>query len=246
MIRFILTCIVVVGFLILSIPVLIAEWIIGKFNPHFKDISSLRIVQGAFNLCLKISGVEVTVIGEENVPQDSPVLYIGNHRSFYDILLTYTRCKRPTGYVAKYEMHSIPLLSDWMRYLHCLFLNRKDIKQGLQIIRKAIEEIKAGISICIFPEGTRNKGDNETELLPFHEGSFKVATRGNCPIIPMAISHTSAIFEDHLPRICKAHVVLEYGAPIYPEQLPKEDQKRLGAYTREIIMEMLKKNESLI
>lgn len=174
------------------------------------------------------------------------MLYIGNHRSFYDILLTYTRCKRPTGYVAKYEMHSIPLLSDWMRYLHCLFLNRKDIKQGLQIIRKAIEEIKAGISICIFPEGTRNKGDNETELLPFHEGSFKVATRGNCPIIPMAISHTSAIFEDHLPRICKAHVVLEYGAPIYPEQLPKEDRKRLGAYTREIIMEMLKKNESLI
>lgn len=65
MIRFILTCIVVVGFLILSIPVLIAEWIIGKFNPHFKDISSLRIVQGAFNLCLKISGVEVTVIGEK-------------------------------------------------------------------------------------------------------------------------------------------------------------------------------------
>lgn len=246
MVRFIVTCIVVVGFLILSIPVLIVEWIIGKFNPRVKDISSLRIVQGAFHLCLLVSGVKITVLGEENVPSDTPVLYIGNHRSFYDILLTYTRCRRPTGYVAKYEMHSIPLLSNWMRYLHCLFLDRKDLKQGLQIIRTAIDKIKSGISICIFPEGTRNKNTDETELLPFHEGSFKVATRGKCPIIPMAISHSSAIFEDQFPKVRKTHVVLEYGKPIYPEQLSREDQKRLGAYTREIITEMLKKNESFI
>ena len=246
MIRFLLTCIVVVGFLILSIPVLIIEWIIGKFNPHLKDISSLRIVQGAFQLCLKISGVTITVIGEENVPQDSPVLYIGNHRSFYDILLTYTRCKHPTGYVAKYEMRKIPLLSNWMRYLHCLFLNRKDLKQGMKIILQAIEKVKSGISIFIFPEGTRNKNANELELLPFHEGSFKVATKGNCPIVPIAMNHTSAIFEDHFPRISKVHVVLEYGTPIYPEELSKENRKRLGAYTRDVIAEMLKKNESLV
>lgn len=246
MIRFLLTCIVVVGFLILSIPVLIVEWIVGKINPAWKDISSLRIVQGAFRLCLKISGVKVTVIGEENVPADSPVLYIGNHRSFYDILLTYTRCRRPTGYVAKYEMHSIPLLSDWMRYLHCLFLNRKDLKQGMKTIMKAIEEIKSGISVCIFPEGTRNKNDDELELLPFHEGSFKVATRGHCPIIPVAMNHTSSIFEDQFPRICQTHVVLEYGKPIYPDQLSDENRKRLGAYTRNVIIEMLKKNQTLL
>ena len=126
MIRFILTCIIVVGFLILSIPILIVEWIVGKFNSNLKAVSSLRIVKAVFRLCLKVAGVKVTVIGEENVPKDTPVLYIGNHRSFYDILLTYTRCERLTGYVAKYEMRKIPLLSDWMRYLNCLFLNRND------------------------------------------------------------------------------------------------------------------------
>lgn len=245
MIRFILTCIIVVGFLILSIPILIAEWIIGKFTPSAKDISSLRIVQAVFRLCLKVAGVQVTVIGEENVPRDTPVLYIGNHRSFYDILLTYTRCQRLTGYVAKYEMHKIPLLSNWMRYLHCLFLDRKDIKQGLKTILKAIEDVKAGISICIFPEGTRNKGD-ELDLLPFHEGSFKVATKGHCPIIPIAMNHTSSIFEDQFPRIRPTHVILEYGKPIYPEQLPRENQRRLGAYTRDIIAGMLKKNQEMI
>ena len=74
MIRFILICIGVVGYLILSIPILIAEWIIGKFNPVKKDISSLRIIQAVFRFLLKLSGCRTTVIGLENVPEDTAVL----------------------------------------------------------------------------------------------------------------------------------------------------------------------------
>ena len=100
MIRFLLIVITVVGYLILSIPILLVEWIIGKFSPMTKDVSSLRIIQGVFRFILRIAGTKVTVIGEENVPADTPVLYIGNHRSYFDILLTYVRCPRRTGYVA--------------------------------------------------------------------------------------------------------------------------------------------------
>ena len=71
-----------------------------------------------------MTGVKVTVIGEENIP-DEPVLYVGNHRSFFDILLTYSRCKRLTGYIAKKEMEKVPLLSIWMRFVYCLFLDRE-------------------------------------------------------------------------------------------------------------------------
>lgn len=246
MIRFIFVCITVIGYLVLSIPLLIIEWIIGKFSPMKKDISSLRIIQAVFRFVLWITGVKVTVIGEENVPKDTPVLYIGNHRSYFDILLTYTRCPIRTGYVAKKEMEKYPLLSNWMRYLHCLFLDRTDIKQGLKTILEAIEKIKSGISICIFPEGTRNTSENELDLLEFHEGSFKIATRSKCPIIPIAMNNTAEMFEAHFPRIKPCHVVLEYGKPIYPDQLDKEDQKHLGVYTRNIILEMLKKNKDLV
>ena len=148
MIRFILVCIVVIGYLILSIPILLVEWIIGKFSPMTKDISSLRIIQAVFRFILWITGAKVTVIGEENVPKDTPVLYIGNHRSYFDILLTYSRCPIRTGYIAKKEMEKIPLLSTWMKYLHCLFLDRKDIKQGLKTILTAVDKVKSGISIC--------------------------------------------------------------------------------------------------
>lgn len=246
MIRFIIVCICVIGYLILSIPILLAEWVVGKFNPRAKDISSLRIIQTVFRFILKVTGADITIIGHENVPKDQAVLYIGNHRSFFDILLTYVHCPDLTGYVAKKEMEPIPLLSIWMRYLHCLFLDRKDIKEGMKTILTAIEKVKNGISICIFPEGTRNKGNDELELLPFHEGSFKIATKSGCPIIPMAISNSAEIFENHFPKIKPCKVVVEYGKPVYPEQLSKEDKKRLGAYTQGIILEMLKKNQELV
>lgn len=246
MIRFILVCIAVIGYLILSIPILIVEWIIGKFNPRAKDISSLRIIQAVFKFILWLTGVKVTVIGEENVPKDQPVLYIGNHRSFFDILLTYSRCPGLTGYVAKAEMEKIPLLSNWMRYLYCLFLDRSDIKKGMKTILACIDLIKSGISVCIFPEGTRSRADSDLELLDFHEGSFRVATKTNCPIVPIALNNTCDIFEKHFPLIRKTHVVVEYCKPIIPSELSREDKKFIGKYTRNVILETLKKNEKLV
>ncbi len=235
MIRIILVAVFVVLFLVLSIPLLITEWIIGKLNMDLKSRSSLAIVNWAFRVCLFFAGTTVIVKGEENVPKDEPVLYIGNHRSYFDILITYVRVPRPTGYIAKREMLKWPLLVSWMKNLHCLFLDRNDVKQGLKIILTAIEKIKSGISICIFPEGTRNK-ENHT-FMEFHEGSFKIASKSGCPIIPMTIYNSADIFEDHLPKIKKTQVILEYGKPIYVKDLAKEDQKKIGAYTKNIIME---------
>ena len=117
MIRFITVCIFVVLFLILSIPLLIAEWIIGKFNPEVKSKSSLAIVNWAFRMVIRIAGVKVIARGEENIPTDTAVLYVGNHRSFFDIVLTYVRVPRPTGYISKLEMKKFPLLSNWMMLL---------------------------------------------------------------------------------------------------------------------------------
>lgn len=246
MIRFIVTVIYVVLFLILSIPVFFIEWLIGKWNPRLRDISSLRIVQTAFKGVALISGVKLTVIGEENVPKDQAVLFVGNHRSAFDIVLNYARCPGLTGFVAKKELEKIPLLSTWMKRLYCLFLDRDNIKEGLKTILTAIDQVKNGISIMIFPEGTRSKDADELQMLPFHEGSFKIATKSGCPIIPVAISNSSALFEDHFPKIRPAHVVIEYGAPVYTKELSREEQKFLGRHVQEQILEMLKKNGAAI
>ncbi|MBE5867346.1 MAG: 1-acyl-sn-glycerol-3-phosphate acyltransferase [Lachnospiraceae bacterium] len=243
MIRFIIVALFVVLFLILSIPMLIAEWIIGKFNMNLRNRSSLAIVNWAFRCVRFLCGTKVIVLGKENVPKDSAVLYVGNHRSFFDIVLTYPLVARPTGYVAKKEIKKIPLLYHWMKLVNCLFLDRDNIREGLKTILAGVEKAKSGISICIFPEGTRNRVPDT--FLPFHEGSFKIAEKADVPIIPMTINNSAAIFEDHFPKVKKATVVIEYGAPIRIADLPREERKQIGAKVQGIMEETYFRNKEL-
>ena len=239
--RTILVVLYVFLFLLLGLPVLGIEWIISKFNKQATDISQLRIVQWGFRCVSFLSGIKLTVKGEENVPTDQAVLYIGNHRSFFDIVVTYARCPGLTGYISKDGVNKVPILGIWMRRLYCLFLDRKDLKQGLKVILTAIDQVKSGISICIFPEGTRNKDTEHPDtLLPFKEGSFKIAQKTGCPIVPMVLTGTEDIFEKHLPWIRRAKVTLTYGEPIYVSNLPKEEQRRIGTYCQNIMQDMLK------
>lgn len=245
MIRFILCLVFIILFLILTIPVLFIEWIIKKFNPHAADISSLRMVQWAFKVLIFLAGTKVTIIGEENVPKDTAVLYIPNHVSFFDIIITYARCPGLTGYISKDTIKKIPLLNIWMKRLYCLFLDRSDIKAGLKTILTGIDQVKNGISMCIFPEGTRNKHP-ENGVLPFKEGSMKIAEKSGCPIIPIAISNTAEIFENHAPWVRKCHVIIQYGEPIFIKDLDKDEKKFLGAYTQKKIEDMLATHSALL
>lgn len=243
MIRTILAVLFAILYLILGIPVLFVEWLIAKRNPKAAELSQLRMVQWAFRVILFICGTKVTVIGEENVPKDEPVLYIGNHKSYFDIIITYARCPRLTGYIAKNNLEKVPLLNLWMRRLHCLFIDRDNVKEALKTILAGIDNIKHGISMCIFPEGTRNK--NPEGLLPFKEGSFKMAEKTGCAIVPMAITNSADILENHFPRIRRTHVILEYGTPIYPNELDKETRKHLGAHCQAILTDMLEGHKKL-
>ena len=240
MIRTILAVLFVVIFLIISIPIHLILLIVGKFNPWAKKTISLAIVSRAFDVVSFISGVKKTVIGEENVPKDQAVLYIGNHRSIFDVVVCYPRVPRPTGYVAKKEILKVPLLNVWMIFMDCLFLDRSDIKKGMEMILSAIEKVKDGISIYIYPEGTRNKTDEP--LGEFHKGSFKIAQRTNCPIIPVVVTHTDEILEKHFPCIRSTKVTIEYCKPVIMSELSKEDQKNIDVYIKNIIEETYLKN----
>ncbi len=244
MIRFLIVAVFLVLYLVLGIPVLAILKLIGKVNKDRCDRWAFGLVQWGFRAILAVSGVDVTVIGLDNVP-DEAVLFVGNHRSYFDILLTCVRCRRPTGYVAKKEMLRYPLLRDWMKAIYCTFLDRDNIKEGLKTILEAIEYVKSGISIFIFPEGTRNKGE-ELSLLPFKGGALKIAEKSGCAIVPVSINNSVNIFEAHMPRIKKTHVVIEYGMPIYPKSMDRQERKHLDKKVQEIIQETILRNASLV
>ena len=193
--RTILAFTLIIGFLLFGYTLLGIFWIIGKFAPRTADLCQLRIVQFILKGVGFLAGAKTTFIGEENIPKDEAVLYVANHRSMVDIVLTYARCPGLTGYIAKKSVNKVPALRAWMKRLHCEFLDRDDIKQGMKVILSAIDKVKNGISIFIFPEGTRNRDkEDTTSILPFKDGSFKIAQKSGCKIIPVAITGTNHIF----------------------------------------------------
>lgn len=230
-------------FFIISIPLFLVVIIIGKINPRSKVRTSQAIVVTAFRIILFLCGIKKTVIGVENIPKEEAVLYVSNHRSYFDILIGYTSVPNLTGYVAKKEMSGIPFISWWMRFLNCLFLDRDNVREGLKTILEGVELIKNGYSVFIAPEGTRNQKD---DMLPFKEGSLKMAEKTGCAIIPVSISNTDNIFENHVPWIRRAHVIIEFGKPVYPGDLNKENRKFIGSYVQGIIRETLNRNTSLV
>ena len=241
MIRFIIAVIVVVIEFILAVPLGLIALLIGLFSKKAKDKWVRGFIVSYFAVIDFISGAKVTYKGIENIPKEGAVLYVANHQSFFDVLLITTKLPYVTGYVAKKSFEKVPIFAQCMKLTHSLFLDREDIKQGLKVILQAIELVKSGISVFIFPEGTRSKTG---KMADFKEGSMKVAVKGGCPVIPIAISNTSAIFEDHFPKLYPAKVIIEFLPQVDPESFDKDEKKHLGKYCHDMIETAKEKNDA--
>ena len=242
MLRTILCLIVALLYVIITLPVLLYFKLIEKKDPGRRDHLAMVMIQWVFRVFLRFSGIRMKVIGRENIPADQAVLFIGNHRSIFDVIATYTQMERPCGYVSKDNLKKIPLFATWMRLIGCLFFDRSNLKDGMKMLLDAIEKIKRGESVFIFPEGTRNKGETDLPLLPFHEGSFRIATKSGCPIVPVAITNMVSLFEKQFPKLRPVPVVIEFGRPIDPASFTKAEQKHLGAHVSQVITEMMEKH----
>lgn len=224
-------------YLVLMIPVHVILLLIGKWNPELRYRIGNFLVYWGFRWELFQSGAHITVKGVENIP-DVPVLFVSNHRSYFDILVLHTTSKKRPGFVAKAEMDKFPLLNWWMRNICCIFLDRNDLRSGMQMIKTGAEQIKNGHSMVICPEGTRNQ---KPELLPFKEGSLKMAEKADCPVVPVTLIGTDTLLEARPGfDIRKGDVTVVYGKPFYMKDLPKEQRKKAGAYTQQIIEETMK------
>jgi len=245
MIFTILTLIFLIFFFILGIPAGLIHLILKLLKlEKAADVFALRYVQFGLRGTRFFSGIKLTVIGRENIPTDQAVLYIGNHKSIFDVVVTYGIIPNLTGFVSKISMKKAFPISFWMNRTHCLFMDRDDLKQSLQVILTAIEKIKNGVSIFIYPEGTRNK--TEDLLLPFHAGSFKPAERTKCTVIPVAVSYDKPVFEEHIPFLKRTHVILEFGAPIATKEYERAEFKALPKQTENVISEMLIKHQEIL
>ena len=143
--------------------------------------------------CVDATGAQVEVTGIENVPTDRSVVYIGNHQGIFDIPLLLGYIPYQKAFIAKIEILKIPMISDWMKLMKCVFLDRKNPRQSVEAMHQGMENVKNGYSMVIFPEGTRNKGGPVKEFKP---GSFKLAFQSEADIVPVTIDGTWKIYDE--------------------------------------------------
>ncbi|MBO5564145.1 MAG: 1-acyl-sn-glycerol-3-phosphate acyltransferase [Lachnospiraceae bacterium] len=210
-------------------------FLVGLLSQDKKDRINTAYVRFGFRVILFLSNCPVEVVGMENIPEKEAALFIGNHRGMFDVVALGSLPLPLIGFVAKAELEKVPFLNGWMRRIHCLFLDRKDIRQGMQMILSAIDLLKEGRSLCIFPEGTRNT--TADPLLPFHAGSFKIALKAGAPIVPFVINGTEGTLEDHFPRIDGHRIRIEFGTPVPTAGADRTRQKEIPEEVRTWIEE---------
>ncbi|MCL2576554.1 MAG: 1-acyl-sn-glycerol-3-phosphate acyltransferase [Defluviitaleaceae bacterium] len=182
---------------------------------------------------VRASGARFHISGLNNIPEEA-VLFVSNHQSNFDIAVFLALIAKPKGFVAKIEILKVPILRTWMKYINCVFIDRKDIRQSAKVILEGIKILKDGHSMVVFPEGTRSKGDVFGE---FKAGSFKLATKSKVPIVPVTINGSYKIMEANNNWIKPADVYITIHSPISTANLTNEEMTALPLKVENIIKE---------
>lgn len=184
---------------------------------------------------VKIAGGTVEVSGAENVPKDTAVVFVGNHQSDLDIPILLGYIDKPKAFISKIEVLKVPYLGAWMRFMQCTFIDRKDMRQSVRAMQEAVETVKKGYSLVIFPEGHRSKGAPVAE---FKAGSFKLALKAGVPIIPVTIDGSWRLLEEK-GRLQDAHVHITLHPAIPTAGLSHEEAAAIPERVRSVVVSAL-------
>ena len=187
---------------------------------------------------LRVAGVQLIVEGRENIPAGGPAVFVGNHRSYFDIPLMLVGLDKPHGILAKEELAHIPLLSRWMRLLGCVYVQRDDVRGSLQALKDASAVVGRGESFTIFPEGTRYKGE-EGGVGEFKAGAFRIAIKTGVPVVPVAISGARGLYESHNYIVHPGTVRVTILPAIQTAGMSREEQRQLPEAVRQNIQAAL-------
>ena len=133
---------------------------------------------------ISMAGVNFNVYGKENIPTDEPVIYTPNHAGMFDIPAMILNAPEPPIFIAKKELKSIPVLRDWMYVLDCVFVDRNNKTSARSSLHDAIEMVKNGRSVVVFPEGTRSKDHKPGRA---KSGVALIAKEAKADVLPVSI-----------------------------------------------------------
>ncbi len=186
----------------------------AKHTDKYAEEVKYAHIKYIFEMAVKSGNIDLKAYGQENIPKESGYLMYSNHQGLFDIMAIVASCDNPWGAVLKQELCSHPFMRHIVDCSKSFPMDRENMKQQMEVILSVIKEVKNGRNYLIFPEGTRSKNGNE--MLEFHSGSFKCATKSKCPILPIALINTYKVFDQKGTQ--PVEVQVHYLKPIYYDE----------------------------
>ena len=203
----------------------------AKHTDEYPEEEKYRHIQYILKRAVKGGNVDLQVTGLENIPQENGFMLYANHQGMFDVLAIAATCDNPLGAVLKKELYNIPLLHQIAICTNSFAMDREDVRQSLTVIQNVTAEVQKGRNYLIFPEGTRSKLGNE--MLEFHGGSFRCATKSKCPVIPAALIDSYKVLDQKGSK--PVSMQLHYLKPIYYEEYQGMKPAEVAALVKERI-----------
>jgi len=203
----------------------------GVFNPYSNIIFFLA--QMWARSILFVSGTKLDVYGLENIDVHKNFVFIANHQSHFDVIAVFSVLPLTVRFLAKKELFRIPLFGWAIAAVGMIRIDRSNREKALQSMDKAQAIIKKGVSVVIFPEGTRSL---DGKVQDFKKGAFVIAIKGNLPIVPVSISGSRFILKKHTARIRPGVIKIVIDKPVATKGYTYNDREQLAENIKQIII----------
>ncbi|OPX40766.1 MAG: hypothetical protein B1H13_05740 [Desulfobacteraceae bacterium 4484_190.3] len=181
---------------------------------------------------LRITGVKVEITGEENIPVNTPLVFMANHQSNFDILALLANIQVQFRWLSKKEIFYIPIMGHAMKRAGYISIDRENHAKAIHSLSEAAQKIREGKSIMTFPEGTRSR---DGKIQPFKKGLFYLVLEAGVPIVPISIKGSRAIMPRKSLKINPGKITIIIDKPIYVKGYSTETRDKLMNAVRSVI-----------
>ena len=229
----------IVTMVLKNLPIVPGAWVklcrYAKHTDRYSEVEKWRHIQYILKRAIQGGNVDLKISGLENIPQEGGFMLYSNHQGLFDVLAIAATCDSPLGAVLKKELYDIPFLHQIAICTKSFAMDREDVRQSLTVIQNVTEEVKVGRNYLIFPEGTRSKLGNQ--MLEFHGGSFRCATKSKCPILPIALVDSFKVLDQKGSK--PVTVQIHYLKPIAYEEYAVMKPAEVAALVKARIQEKI-------
>ncbi len=190
---------------------------------------------------LYVSRIRVKVNGLNQIDPTQSYVYMSNHQSNFDIPVLLAHLPVQFRWLAKAELFKIPLFGRAMQGAGYVKIDRFNQESAFQSIKEAATKMKDGVSVMIFPEGTRSL---DGRIRPFKKGGFIMAVDAGVPIVPIVLQGTWSIMEKSSLQINTGDVVMNLEKPIATTNYSRQNKDELIEAVRRVICERFEKRSS--